>query len=141
MEKLKIKDTPPVKFKPIVEPGLIEKTVTQTKEERQIILHCSVLVPPIGNVMRIWETTYIYDIASSTKSRLITAYNIAVRPEWTSVKCGTIENFTLIFESLPKECIAFYLVEHTSDRGGFYTKPIERNRSDVYFVEVIVKLN
>jgi len=42
MEKLKIKDTPPVKFKPIVEPGLIEKTITQTKEERQIILHCSV---------------------------------------------------------------------------------------------------
>jgi hypothetical protein len=138
MEELKIKDAPPVQLKPTVESGLLEKTLTETREERQIVLHCSVFIPPFGARMRIWETTYLFDIGSPKRSKLITAFNISIHPEWSAITAGTMENFTLIFESLPKECDAFYLVEHTIDSGGFYTKPIARNSSDVYFVKISV---
>jgi hypothetical protein len=124
MEELTILDIPPVQLKPAVETGLLEETVTQAKEEKQVILHCSVLVPYYGKTTRIWDTTYLCDIGSSKKSKLNAAFNIAIKPEWTNVKPFSKVNFTLIFEPLPGGCNTFYLSEQTEDSGGFIPKTL-----------------
>jgi len=95
--------------------------------EAQVIVHCA--VNDDLNAVRIWPTTYLICAHTGAKSKLIDALNISFYPDW----CIT-PSFTLLFESLPKDCKLFHLVEEIPEQGGFEVNNISRNNSDVYRV-------
>ena len=141
MEETKIQNAPPAQLKPIIETGLLEETATETQEEKQVIMHCTFYVPLGFFTMRIWPTTYLKVRGLKHRSKILNAYSIYFYPKWGSVCAGSLTTFTLVFEGLPKDCTSFYLIEYTSDKGAFYTKPIQRNIFDVYWVDVFAKGN
>jgi len=51
-------------------------------------------------------------------------------PDYTTVQ------FTLFFAPLPKSCKVFDLLEDIFESNGFKVKGIERNNSDVYFIQI-----
>lgn len=95
--------------------------------EAQVIVHCA--LNDDLNAVRIWPTTYLICAHTGAKSKLIDALNISFYPDW----CIT-PSFTLLFESLPKDCKLFHLVEEIPEQGGFEVNNISRNNSDVYRV-------
>jgi len=95
-------------------------------EERQTIVHCSV-----GDdyAFRIWPTTCLIEKECGRRAGLITAFNISFAPQWT---LNDGRGFTLIFQGLSKGCRVFDLVEEIPQEGGFLSRNILRNSSDVY---------
>jgi hypothetical protein len=87
-------------------------------------------------VARIWPSTYLIE-ESGRKVKLIKAFNIAMAPDWTwFISEDGFVCFTLLFEGLTKDCTLFHLIEDIDEAGGFYSGKIERNKSDVYVVEL-----
>ena len=139
MKESIIQNAPPAQLKPIIETGLLEETAIQTQEEKQVILHCTFYVPPEVLTIRIWPTTFLISKELMHKSKLLNAYNIDFYPKRQKVFGDTFLSFTLIFEGLPKDCTFFYLREYTLEKGAFYTAGIQRNESDVYWVDIFAK--
>ena len=97
-------------------------------EERQTIVHCS-----CGDdyAFRIWPSTFLIEIETGRRAKLITAFNISFAPHWT---LNDGKGFTLIFEGLSKSCRSFDLKEIIPQEGGFEVLNIQRNTMDVYHV-------
>lgn len=110
------------------------KTITQ--EESQVIVHCSYTSQGFMDLIRIWPTTYLIDQGSDHKSELVHAENVSLAPIWTRLEYGETRVFTLIFSGLPKSCTVFDFIESVPEPNGFEIRNIQRNASDVYFVEV-----
>lgn len=90
-----------------------------------------------GNLLlRIWPSTFLIPSDSSRESRLVYWRNIATAPNWTVVPKGEGFTFLLVFESLPKGCAVFDLVERIPQEGGFVIRGIQRNETDVYRVSL-----
>lgn len=53
-----------------------------------------------------------------------------------NVSKGQTINFTLVFTGLPKNCIRFNMVEDIQEAGGFVINNIERNKTDVYLIDI-----
>jgi hypothetical protein len=125
------------KVKPVTERD--EKTrfqlYPQFEEQGIVIVHCRYSTR-LGCGIRIWSSTFLIDRVSGSKSRLLHAFNISFAPVWTIVPPDTSGTFTLIFESLPKRCAVFDLIEEIPEAGGFEVFNIERNGSDVYSVNI-----
>jgi hypothetical protein len=102
--------------------------------ESQVIVHCVLFAGVFPSRIRIWPTTYLVDLNSGQKSKLLYSEKIAKFPQWETVVGGT--DFTLVFERLPKTCTAFDLYEDIPESGGFRVKNIKRNRLDVYRVPI-----
>ncbi|MEM9548764.1 MAG: hypothetical protein AAGA77_22460 [Bacteroidota bacterium] len=120
---------------------LLREIKTQTEEMGQVVLHFVFHTPPdtgMGDTLiRIWPTSYLYDLHSSHKSELIHIENITYYPVWYLCPAGTETYFTLIFSGLPKSCTAFDFIEHcTNQSGAFEVRNIQRNKSDVYFLQL-----
>lgn len=116
----------------------VAKTHVQPDEEAQVIVHCS-LKTEAGSgdtLIRIWQTTFLVDKTTHTKSKLLHAENISVYPQWTLVQGGGTANFTLYFSPLPKSCKVFDLIEEIPENGGFEKHGIARNKADVYHVRL-----
>lgn len=113
-----------------------KKFATQTDTESQVIIHID--LGPYRDVqrLRIWNNTYLKCHQTARKSKMLFSENIAVYPNWCFVKPGTIFSFTLIFENLPKDCLAFDLIEDIPEMGGFFFKGIRRNNSNVYHLRM-----
>ncbi len=113
-----------------------KKVVKLSQEEQgQIIVHCHFH----GNedsIIRIWKSTFLICLQSGKKSKLLHAENITVYPIWTTVKGNKRHTFTLFFNSLPKSCRNFQLLEDIPESGGFFVPQIVRNKQDVYEVMV-----
>jgi hypothetical protein len=118
--------------------GIDAETSTLTAQavavESQVVVHVAVWSDDSVN-LRIWGSTFLFDTHSGHHSKLVHFENIALAPDWISMKSAIPYNFTLIFEGLPKSCIQFDLIEIGFGEGCFEFKNIMRNESDVYYVE------
>jgi hypothetical protein len=108
----------------------------QSLVERQVIVHCSFHPGDWDTKMRIWKSTFLRDQESSHKSKLLQAFNISLFPEWKFIEGGKASVFTLVFSALPKRCKSFDVFEDIPEQGGFYSDPISRNKTDVYFIDI-----
>lgn len=107
----------------------------QTEEQRTTIVHCRIY-SPFPTLARIWKSTYLVE-ENGRKVSLIKAFNIAMAPDWTWFISGDgLVCFTLLFEGLSKDCHLFHLWEDIDEPGGFYSGKVERNKSDVYVVDL-----
>ena len=108
------------------------ETLTQTREEGQVVIHCHFLAFP-GALLRIWKSTFLI-ADSGSRSSLVHAENITFAPVWTEIDGHGIYTFTLIFSPLPGSCTTFDLQEEIEQSGAFFVPDIPRNESDVYHV-------
>jgi len=119
---------------------LLNQIKTQSEEMGQVVLHFVFHTPDMlfgDSLIRIWPTTYLYDLHSAHKSELVHIENITYYPDWYLCPAGTESYFTLIFSGLPKSCTAFDFIEHcTNQSGAFQVKNIQRNKTDVYFLQL-----
>lgn len=126
-----------VQPQPKVEVLSMEETLTEIREERQVVIHCKFAANNV-DMVRIWKTTYLHPIPAGPKIALEHAENITYAPLWTEIPTFQVYNFTLIFSGLPQGCVSFDLVEeseYTEDGGlPFVVIGIQRNESDVYTV-------
>jgi hypothetical protein len=123
--------------KPIIAKELLESLQTKIEEEKQVIVHCCFPASPfLGNLIRIWNTTFLIDQNSGHQSKLIHAENITIYPNWTAVPFMRDFWFTLIFSGLPKDCKSFDFKEIIPEEGGFFVKSIKRNGSDIYRIKI-----
>jgi len=122
--------------KPEVESEILTSLATDLAEDSFIYVHCH--FDNLGEEMliRIWRTTFLIDIHSGTRARLVHAENISFAPQWTIIPGGIMFHFLLIFSSVPKSCKQFDLVEEIPQPGGFCVRNIQRNDSDVYHIDV-----
>ncbi len=126
-----------VVIKPVIAKELLESLQTKIEEEKQVIVHCCFPASPfLGNLIRIWHSTYLFDNQSEHRSSLIHTENITVFPNWTSVPFMRDFWFTLVFSGLPKDCRSFDLKEVIPEEGGFFVESIKRNSSDIYRVKI-----
>ena len=127
----------PTIHKPKIAEEILQALQTQTQEEKQVIVHCCFPASPFfGNLIRVWQSTFLIDEQSGHKSQLIHAENISIFPYWTEVPPMKDFWFTLVFSGLPKECKKFDLKEIIPEEGGFWVQNIKRNGSDVYRVKL-----
>lgn len=124
-------------IQPVIAKELLESLQTKIEEEKQVIVHCCFPASPfLGNLIRIWSTTYLIDRASGHQSKLIHAENITLFPEWTAVPFMKDFWFTLIFSGLPRDCKSFDFKEVIPEEGGFFVNSIKRNSSDIYRIKI-----
>lgn len=122
-----------------IDSSILEELETQIHEEGQVIFHCLYHNKYMfESAIRIWKTTYLFDLHSDHKSNLIHAEKIVYAPEWQVVPPFSSSYFTLIFSGLPKSCTLFDFVENTkTEYGAFIFKNIPRNQADVYYARII----
>lgn len=124
--------------KPEISPEILESLQTKVEEEKQVIVHCCYPASIYeGNLIRIWQSTFLIDDSIPHKSHLIHHENISLFPYWTEVPPMKDFWFTLVFSGLPKECTSFDLKEEIPEEGGFFIQNIKRNGTDVYRVKII----
>lgn len=125
--------------KPKVEisPEILKQLNTQINEMGQVVIH--ILFDQSnslqGSFIRIWPTSFLYDLNSDHVSTLIHTENIVMPPQWQLVtdQC----HFTLIFNGLPKDCRSFDFVEKCgNENGGFEVRNIARSESDIYYFRI-----
>lgn len=121
---------PDTLVKPVFKPEISFKVATEVFEERSTIVHVTVAEFTLA---RIWPTTFLVQ-DDSTRKGLLQAYNIAQYPMWKYLVPG--DTFTLVFEGLDRNCVLFDLLEDIPEPGGFHIENIERNRSDVYYLQL-----
>ena len=127
----------PTIIKPKIAPKLFAQLEEKFEEEKQVIVHCLFQNDYLmGNLIRIWQSTFLVDKFSGHRSPLLFWENISLYPYWTEVPPVKEYQFTLIFSGLPKDCILFDFVEEIPQKGGFLVTNIERNGSDVYTVKL-----
>ena len=123
--------------KPFIAEELLLEFKTQVEEEKQVIVHCCFPKSPMwGNLIRIWQTTFLLDKGSDHKSKLLFADNITIFPYWTEVPTMKDYWFTLIFSGLPKDCKSFDFAEIIPEEHGFFVENIRRNETDVYRIKI-----
>ena len=125
---------PPVKVKPAVDIEVLAALETAVLGESFIYVHCYFDSPVEGSLIRIWRTTFLVDSTSSARAQLVHAENISMAPQWTMIADHATFSFLLVFESLPKSCTVFDLIEEIPQPGGFHVKNIHRNQQDVYHI-------
>ncbi len=119
-----------------IDPGLLSQLVTKTEEMGQVVLHFLFNVPIYseGTKIRIWPSSYLYDLNSDHVSELVHHENITLYPEWQDIEAGGQRFFSLFFSGLPKSCTLFDFVEECNAQyGAFEVRNIQRNNSDVYY--------
>ncbi len=123
--------------KPKIAEEILASLKTQTQEEKQVIVHCCFPASGnVGNLIRIWQSTFLVDENLGHKSHLIHAENISIFPYWTEVPPMKDFWFTLVFSGLPKDCQKFDFMEIIPEEGGFFVQNIRRNTSDVYRIKI-----
>lgn len=126
-----------VKPKIDISPEILNQFKTQSQTEGQVIVHCFYPSPLSSfTFIRIWRSTYLFDLKGPHKSELVFFENIALAPQWQMVPANSVAHFTLVFTSLPKSCTSFDLVEQIPLSGAFEVRNILRNSSDVYYVKI-----
>lgn len=127
---------------PITNPGVETDKITHQKllddisEESQVVVHCSYTSRYLGDMIRIWKSTFLFPKESGRKSKLVHCENIAIYPEWKVLRPSETVNFCLIFTGLPKNCKTFDLIEQIPEPGGFEYRNIQRNETDVYYIKI-----
>jgi hypothetical protein len=123
-----------------IDAGILEELRPQAEEQRIVTVHCR-YDNKIGIRTHIWSTTYLIDHDSGSKCKLLHAENIIFAPQWQPILEGTTLRFTLFFQSLPKTCTSFSIVEECPENGGFYATNISRNANDVYKIMIELRIS
>lgn len=124
-------------IKPKIAPEILAQIEEQFEQEKQVIVHCCFQNNyTLGNLVRIWPSTFLEDKFTGYRSKLIFWENIAVFPYWTDIPPVKEYCFTLVFSGLPKECKVFDFVEEVMHGSGFLVTDIERNETDVYTLKL-----
>jgi hypothetical protein len=121
---------------------ILEEANEQEQLERQTILHCR-LSSKRPTFLRIHPNTFIIENGIK-KRKMITTHDIAIAPQWGSARYEEgFHYFTLIFEGLSENCKGFFLKETAApnEKNLFYSDWVERNKTDVYDVEIFVEMN
>ncbi|HNQ11625.1 MAG TPA: hypothetical protein PKH65_01450 [Bacteroidia bacterium] len=115
-------------------PSLKYRLKDLVEEKSQVIIHCEYKGSNLAmeEHIRIWKSTYLFDLDSGKKSWLMHSENIAITPMWTKVPYAGSVRFTLFFEGLPKNCVLFDLIEAIPEQGAFHIENVKRNASDIY---------
>ena len=125
---------------PLVKPKVDVDTLTSIDpaalEDSFVYVHCHFENTSEDMLIRIWQTTFLIDKDSATRSQLLHAENISFAPQWTIIPRKGDFTFLLIFSGLPKSCLLFDLVEEIPQPGGFHVKSIKRNDTDVYHIDI-----
>jgi len=111
-------------------------TSTFTVEASHVYVHCYFNSPGPDMLIRIWRSTFLVDAGSGSRSPLVHVENISYAPQWTIIPTTGLFHFLLIFEALPKSCTEFSLLEDIPQAGGFFVEGIQRNKSDVYHIDI-----
>jgi hypothetical protein len=121
--------------RPQVEIDEAVKQLIEAQTEECTIVHCRYFsTEPTG--VRIWPNTVLIE-DTGRRCKLIKNFNISLMPEWTfHFVANEFIRFTLIFESIGKECQFFYLLEDIPQPHGFYSNKIVRNKTGVYTIEI-----
>ena len=127
---------PPVKVKPFIDVDVLTAIESEILEDSYVYVHCYIDNKDKDMLIRVWRTTFLVDMNSGTRARLVHAENVSFAPMWTMVPDGVNYNFLLIFSSLPKSCTNFDLIEEVPTSGGFHVQNIQRNQKDVYHVDI-----
>lgn len=123
--------------KPKIAPEILAQIEEQFEQEKQVIVHCCFQNNyTLGNLVRIWPSTFLEDKFTGYRSKLIFWENIAVFPYWMDIPPVKEYCFTLVFSGLPKECKVFDFVEEVIQGSGFLVTDIERNETDVYTLKL-----
>jgi hypothetical protein len=126
----------PVIAKPVIDTDLLFSIHPELLNDSFIYIHCHLPAMPQEMLIRIWSSTYLIGKACGGKSKIIHAENISFAPLWTLVPENFHYHFLLIFESLPRDCKVFDLLEDIAQDGGFFIPDIRRNESDVYQLQI-----
>ncbi len=129
-------DEPPVKAKPDIDLEELFEVHPEFQTDSHIYVHCHFKSGLDEVLIRIWMTTFLVDQNSSARSKLVHIENITYAPHWTLVPTNYHYSFLLIFESLPKSCAVFDLIEDIPQPGGFVINDISRNKKDVYHIDL-----
>jgi len=129
-------EVPPVKAKPEIDTDVLAAISTEFQEDSFIYVHCYFDNLGEDMLIRIWRSTFLVDLNSSVRAKLMHVENISMAPQWTIIPGGVMYHFLLIFSSLPKSCQTFDLIEDIPQPGGFLVKNIPRNNKDVYHVDI-----
>lgn len=117
-----------------IDADLLAELKALTYQEGQVVVHCLYL--GLGfDAIRIWPSTFLFDLQSPHRSDLVHAEKISLAPTWTPCRIG-LNRFTLIFSGLPEDCETFDLIERCEGEGAFIVKGIARNDQDVYYVQI-----
>ncbi len=136
MTEIEIQESPVVKREVKIDKATRHKLLKQVQEESHVIVHCSFRGTFIYWGIRIWKSTFLYAKDSKRRSKLLHCENITLYPTWTPIARGQTIIFTLIFSRLPKSCKEFDLIEKIPEAGGFELRNIQRNKSDVYIIDL-----
>ena len=119
-----------------IDPDLLSSLKELVSLEGQVIIHCLYASLMGGDAIRIWPSTYLFDLHSDHVSSLVHVEGISMYPTWTLTKMGS-SVFTLIFSALPRDCKVFDLVEDCDGApGAFRVSGIRRTKDDVYYVQL-----
>ena len=129
-------DEPPVKAKPAIDLDELFEVHPELQTDSHIYVHCHFNTSMDEVLIRIWLTTFLVDQNSSARAKLVHVENITYAPHWTLVPPNYNYSFLLIFESLPKSCVIFDLIEEIPQPGGFVINSISRNKRDVYHIDL-----
>ena len=109
---------------------------TEPLQDSHVYVHCYYDNPGMEMLIRIWRSTFLVDIGSEFRAKLVHAENISYAPQWTLIPDKKTFRFLLIFEGLPRSCTQFNLLEDIPQAGGFFVPNIPRNETDVYHVDI-----
>jgi hypothetical protein len=127
---------PPVRIKPAIDIQVLSAIEAEILEDSYVYVHCYLDNDAKDMLLRIWRTTFLVDMNSGSRSKLMHAENVSLAPLWTMVPDGITYNFLLIFSSLPKSCTQFDLIEEVPTSGGFHIQNIQRNMKDIYHINI-----
>lgn len=118
-----------------IAPELLEKLNAYTADQGQVVVHGIAKTQNEAQYIRIWPTTFLFDLHSDHISELVYFEKITGYPVWTEILPHKTHHFTLIFEGLPKSCTVFDLAEVIPQSNGFYLPAVLRNEQDVYYLD------
>ncbi len=130
-----VKEAPPAE-KPEVDIETLTSIDPAVLEDSFVYVHCYFSNTQRDMLIRIWQSTFLVDKVSGSRSKLVHAENISFAPVWTQIPDGTTYNFLLIFNALPKSCQVFDLLEDIPQAGVFFVEGIQRNQTDFYHINI-----
>jgi len=89
---------------PVVRTLPVEATQDQVLSEDPIVVHIR-CAPDYAPSLRIWQSTFLLDQASSITSEMIRFENISLYPHWYHIPDGQPHQFTLYFRPMPRSVL------------------------------------
>ncbi len=114
----------------------LDLITTQVNLESQVTVHIGLKIGQQAQQVRICANTFLQCANTKIKYKMLFSNNISIYPKWTILEANSYIEFNLIFENLPKDCSSFHLIEDIPEEGGFNFENIEKNSSNIYYLNL-----